>query len=166
MDDETNQFQEVNITSLWNKNLLESLLKLQDFERIIRDGSTSITEYLQISQDRVPEIQFQHLRMMISEMGILLSNIKRRINKAFFLKAKVQLKQMKKVIDLDPQDIFIPLLNQQNHTTNYYLSETFYNYLAVLTQMREEIVSELADILFGKPMEKMGGMDKSVSLLR
>lgn len=166
VDEETNQLQEVNIISLWNKNLLDSLLKLQDFERIIRDGAVSIIEYLQLNQDRIPEIQFQHLRMMISEMGILLSNIKKRTDKNFFLKAKVQLKQMKKTMDIFPQDIFIPVLNQQNHTTNYYLSETFYNYLAVLTQMREEIVTELADILFGKPMEKVGGMDKRIPLLR
>jgi hypothetical protein len=164
--DEQNQYQEVNITDLWNKNLYESLQKLQDFERIIRDGSTSISEYLQISPDRIPEIQFQHLRMMVSEMGILLANSKARIQKSFSLKAKVQLKQIKKTLDLSPQDIFIPTLNQQNHTTTYYLSETFYNFIAILTQMREEIVMELADILFGKPTEKMEGMDKSVSLLR
>jgi hypothetical protein len=164
--DENNKLQEVNITDLWNKNLYASLEKLQDFERIIRDGSVSISEYLQIPQDRVPEIQYQHLRMMISEMGILLANAKARISKIFFLKAKVYLKQMKKTIDLNPQEIFIPILNQQNHTTNFYLSETFYTFLHILSQMREEIVTELSDILFGKPTEKVGGMDKSIPLLR
>jgi len=166
MVEEINKLQEVNITDLWNKNLYESLQKLQDFERIIRDGGTSITEYLQVSQDRIPEIQFQHLRMMISEMGILLANAKARINKLFFLKAKVQLKQMKSIIDLTPQEIFIPILNQQNHTTTYYLSDTFYTFVSILTQMRGEIVTELSDILFGKPTEKVEGMDKRVPLLR
>jgi len=164
--DEINKLQEVNITDLWNKNLYESLQKLQDFERIIRDGSTSITEYLQISQDRVSEIQFQHLRMMISEMGILIVNAKARINKTFFLKAKVHLKQMKRTIDLTPQEIFIPIINQQSHTTTYYLSDTFYNFITILTQMREEVVTELSDILFGKQTEKVGGMDKRIPLLR
>ena len=163
---EDNQLQEVNITSLWNKNLFESLQKLQDFERIIRDGAVSISEYLQISQDRVSEIQFQHLRMMISEMGILLANAKARMNKPFFLKSKVQLTQMKKEIDLNPQEIFVPVLNQQSHTTSYYLSDNFYNYLAILTQMRECIVTELSDILYGKSTEKTEGMDKTVRLLR
>lgn len=166
MVEEISQYQEVNITDLWNKNLYESLQKLQDFERIIRDGGTSITEYLQIPQDRIPEIQFQHLRMMISEMGILLANSKARIKKTFFLKAKVQLKQMKKTTDLNPQEIFIPILNQQNHSTNYYLSDTFYNFVSILTQMREEIVTELSDILFGKPTDKVEGMDKRIPLLR
>ena len=163
---EENQLQEVNITSLWNKNLYESLQKLQDFERIIRDGAVSITEYLQLPPTRIPEIQFQHLRMMISEMGILLANAKARVNKPFFLKAKVQLTQIKKTIDINPQEIFIPILNQQSHTTDYYLSDTFFVYLTILTQMREGIVTELADILFGKAMEKTAGMDKTLRLLR
>ena len=166
MDETENLLQEVNITDLWNKNLYKSLEKLQDFERIIRDGGVSITEYLQLPSDRIPEIQFQHLRMMVSEIGILLANARARISKEFFLKAKVQLNQIKKVIDLYPQEIFIPVLNQQSHTTNYYLSDTFYSFVNTLTQIREGIVTELGDILFGKKTEKVGGMDKSKSLLR
>lgn len=160
-----NQLQEVNIISLWNKNIYESLQKLQDFERIIRDGAVSITEYLQIPPSRITEIQYQHLRMMISEMGILLANSRSRINKLFYLKSKVQLTKIKRTIDLNPQEIFVPILNQQNHTTEYYLSDNFYIILNHLTQMREGIVTELSEILFGKLNEKVGGMDKS-SLLR
>lgn len=161
---DNNELQEVNITSLWNKNLYDSLQKLQDFERIIRDGAVSITEYLQLPQERIPEIQFQHLRMMISEMGILLSNAKARIKKEFYLKSKVQLTQMKRTIDLTPQILFIPQINQQTHNTTFYLSDEFFDYLQHLAQMREGIVTELGDILFGKPMEKTGGMDKKVLL--
>jgi hypothetical protein len=32
--------------------------------------------------------------------------------------------------------------------------------------MREEVVTELSDILFGKQTEKVGGMDKRIPLLR
>jgi len=162
---EENQIQEVNITSLWNKNLFESLQRLQDFERICRDGAVSITEYLNIDHQRMSEIQFQYLKMIITELGILLANAKVRISKPFFLKAKLQLKQMKNQVDLNPQSIFIPSINQQNHTTTYYLSETFYTFLALSTQLREGIVAELGDILYGKGETKVEGMDKT-QLLR
>ncbi|MCK5293669.1 MAG: hypothetical protein KAJ49_03380 [Arcobacteraceae bacterium] len=162
--DEQNQLQEVNITSLWNKNLFESLQRLQDFERICRDGAVSITEYLQVSPQRIPELQFQYLKMMVSELGILLGNARARISKTFFLRAKIQLKQMKQTIDLNPQSIFIPSVNQQTHQTNYHLSEEFYTFLSLITQLREGIVTELGDILYGKAEEKVEGMDKSKPL--
>jgi hypothetical protein len=161
MAEENNQLEDVNITSLWNKNLFESLQRLQDFERIVRDGAVSITEYLNISPQRMPEIQFQYLKMIITELGILLANAKARISKSFLLKAKVQLKQMKKTIDLSPQSIFISSLNQQSHTTTHYLSEDFYSFLTTSSLIREELVKELADILYGKPTEKVEGMDKT-----
>lgn len=158
---EENQYQEVNITDVWHKNLFESIQRLQDFERICRDGAVSITEYLNIPPQRMPEIQFQYLKMMISEMGILLGNARARITKEFFLKTKVRLKQMKGTIDLDPQSIFIPSMNQQNHQTTYALSELFYDFLTCITQLREGIVTELGDILYGKSEEKVSAMDKS-----
>lgn len=158
---EEGNLQEVNITSLWNKNLFESLQRLQDFERICRDGAVSIVEYLNITPQRMPEIQFQYLKMMVTEIGILLGNARARITKGFFLKAKVQLKQIKNIVDLDPQRIFIPSVNQQNHTTTFYLSEEFYTFLTLLTQIREGIVTELGDILYGKGEVKVEGMDKT-----
>lgn len=159
--EEQNQFQEINITDLWHKNLYESIQRLQDFERICRDGAVSIMEYLNITPDRMTEIQFQYLRMMVSEMGILLGNARARIGKPFFLRAKIQLKQMKGTLDMNPEDIFIPSINQQTHQTTYYLSEEFYTFLSNITQLREEIVAELGDILYGKTTEKVEGMDKT-----
>ena len=158
---EENNYQEVNITDVWHKNLFESIQRLQDFERICRDGAVSITEYLNLTPQRMPEIQFQYLRMMVSEMGILLGNARARISKDFFLKAKVRLKQMKGTIDMNPQSIFIPSVNQQSHQTNYHLSEVFYEFLSHITQLREGIVTELGDILYGKSEEKVSAMDKS-----
>jgi len=159
--EEQNQFQEINITDLWHKNLYESIQRLQDFERICRDGAVSIMEYLNITPDRMTEIQFQYLRMMVSEMGILLGNARARVGKQFFLRAKIQLKQMKGTLDMNPEDIFIPSINQQTHQTTYYLSEEFYTFLSNITQLREEIVAELGDILYGKTTEKVEGMDKT-----
>lgn len=118
-------------------------------------------EYLNITPDRMTEIQFQYLRMMVSEMGILLGNARARIGKPFFLRAKIQLKQMKGTLDMNPEDIFIPSINQQTHQTTYYLSEEFYTFLSNITQLREEIVAELGDILYGKTTEKVEGMDKT-----
>lgn len=163
---EENELQEINITDLWNKNLFDSLQRLQDFERICRDGAVSIGEYLNISPQRLPEIQFQYLKMMVSELGILLGNAKARIGKTFFLKAKVQLRSMKKIVDMEPQLLLVSSTNQQTHATQNYLSNNFYSFLFNLTQIREGIIDELRDILFGSQTEKASGMDKKQGLIR
>lgn len=158
---EENNFQEINITSLWHKNLFESLQKLQDYERICRDGAVSYAEYLQLPPARIPEIQYQHLKMMASETGILIGNAKAKLSKEFYIKATIQIKIMKQTFDLNPTSIFIPSINQQSNFTTFHLSEQYYEFLNKLGQLREELVRELADILYGKAEEKISSMDKS-----
>lgn len=164
--EEEKELQEVNIIALWNKNIFESLERLQDFERICRDGAVSITEYLNIAPTRMPEIQFQYLKMMISELGILLGNTRARISREFFIKARIQLKRMKRVVDLDPQSIFVSSINQQSHSTQYHLSDEFYTFLSEITQIREGIVMQLRDILYGTATEKASGMEKTQEVVR
>lgn len=165
MEEEKN-LQEVNITALWNQNLYESIQRLQDFERICRDGGVSIGEYLNLPPTRLPEVQFQYLKMMVSELGILLGNARARLDKTFSLKARIQLRKIKNVIDLEPQKIFISSVNQQSHTTQNFLAEEFYTYLSDLTNIREGIIKELQDILFGTKMDKASGMEKTEEVVR
>ena len=163
--DEEKQLQEINITGLWHKNLYDSLERLQDFERIVRDGAVSITEYLNISPQRMPEIQFQYLKMIVTEIGILLANAKAKLQKGFFLKSKLKIRYLKEQLDFHQEEIFVPQINQQHHQTTFYLSEKFYVILDTVSQMKEEIIKELADILYGKGEVKEEGMDKT-QLLR
>lgn len=163
---EEKNLQEVNITALWNQNLYESIQRLQDFERICRDGGVSIGEYLNLSPSRLPEIQFQYLKMMVSELGILLGNARARLSKEFSLRSRIQLRKIKNVIDLNPEVIFFSSVNQQSHSSQSYLSEEFYTYLSDLTVIREGIIKELQDILFGTQQEKASGMEKTDEVIR
>jgi len=164
--EEDKKFQEVNIIGLWNQNIYDSIQKLQDFERICRDGAVSIMEYLNIAPQRKAEIQYQYLRMIVSETGILLGNARARIDKTFFLKSKIQLRKIKNVIDLEPEKLVHSTHNQQSHSSEHYLTEDFYSYLYNLTLIREGIINELQDILFGVKEGKMTGMEKTQEVLR
>lgn len=158
---EENNFQETNISGLWLKNLFESLEKLQDYERICREGALSLMEFLQIPQSKMAEVQFQNLKMMITETGILLVNAKPRLRKEFILQAQLKLKQMKELVDLNSDAIFISSINQQSNLVVHNLSGNYFKLLMELTKIRGEIVNELADILYGKGEEKVSSMDKN-----
>jgi len=161
MEETNNQYQEINITGLWLKNLFDSLEKLQDFERICREGALSLMEYLQIPESKRAEVQFQNLKMMITETGILLVNAKAKLDKTFYLQSQLKIRQMKELVDLNHDKIFIPFINQQSGTMVHNLSEGYFKILMELTQIRGEIVKELSDILYGKGEEKVSSMDKN-----
>ena len=160
------ELQDVNITSIWHKNLYDSLTKLQDLERICRDGCVSITEYLQLPASRIPEMQFQHLKMMVTEMNILINNVQIKLSKEFIIASNVKLTDMKSVIDTSPHSIFIPTINQQLNQTTFSLSHSYWLMLNDLTDIRTQIIRELADVLYGKGEEKSVAMNKSTTLVR
>jgi hypothetical protein len=156
--------QEINFSSLWMKNLNESFLRLQNFERNCRDGCVDILDYLEQNPQRLAELQFQYLRMSVTELGIILGNTKPKLSRAKFLHARVHLRQMKTAIDLHPEKIFIPTYNQLSNTTTYILSDTYWDFLDEISKIREWIIQELSDMIYGKGEAKSAVMDKSKSL--
>jgi predicted nucleic acid-binding Zn ribbon protein len=156
--------QESNISSLWLKNLFDSFARLQNYERNCRDGCTEIIEYIEQNPQRLSEIQFMYLRMAITELGIILGNTKPKLDKKFFLHARVHLKQMKNAVDTTPEKVFVPVFNQLNNTTNYFLSNEYWNMLDEISRIREKVIMELSDMLYGKGETKIESMDKSQSL--
>lgn len=158
------KFQEVNITDLWHRNLYASLSTLQDLEKNCRDGAQRLVDFLNIPVEKMPEIQFQNLKMMVTEMGILLANSRKKIDRKFYINSTIALKSIKEKIDLHPEAIHISFVDQSTKTVAFKLSPEYYIILNKMTLMRENIVSELADVLFGKASELPDGLDKSKPL--
>jgi len=158
------EYQEVNITSLWLKNLFDNFARLENYERNCRDGCVEIMDYIEQNPQRLPEIQFQYLRMAITTLGIILGNTKPKLDKKFFLHARVHLKQMKNAVDTNPEKIFVPMFNQLNNSTTYVLSDEYWSMLDEISRIREKIIMELSGILYGKGEAKLDSMDKTKSL--
>jgi hypothetical protein len=152
--------QEVNITSLWYKDIYEGLKKVQDYERISRDGSDSIIEYVQVPRERLAEIQFQFMRMMITELDMLLGNTKILLPVNFYILTSAHIKALLHDVEFNPMIFISTSINQQNHTTNYFVTETYWDTLNQISKIRKELVSNLTPILYGTPPEKGSGMDK------
>ncbi len=96
---------QINVTELWHKYLFGSLMKIQDYERMARDGSVSIEQSFQVHPNDVPKIQFDFLKQMTTEMDILLSNTSIKLDKAFKDYARKEVNSAKQIIDKYPSSI-------------------------------------------------------------
>lgn len=159
----TQEIQESNITSLWHRDIYESLKKIQDYERICRDGAVGITEYLQIEPRRLAEIQFQFLRTMATELNILMGNVKILLPEYFYIVTTSRVKAIIHNIERTPTMFLSVTINQQNHSTQYHITEDYINALRLISRIREELVVHLTPILYGKATEKGSGMDKTIT---
>lgn len=165
IDDSYNQedtFEEFNITNSWLKNIFESLKRFEELEKICRDGGDNIIEYLNLDPSRLPNIQFQHLRMMITEADILLNNVRPRIRKEFFQQSKIKIREIKEIVDVNSNAVLKFHSDQRNHTEWYNLTNLFYVIIDELSEIRAMIVLELSrqGILFAKTIEKSSSLDK------
>ncbi len=70
---EERQFEATNISDLWLKNIFENVKNLESMERLAREGCVSLLEFAQMDSRMLPEIQYKNLKMMISEIELLLS---------------------------------------------------------------------------------------------
>jgi hypothetical protein len=157
------EVQDGNITGLWHKDIYDSIRKIQDYERICRDGAVGIMEYLQVPHDRLAEMQFQFLRTMATELNILMGNVKVLLSEHFFIMTTSKIKTILHNIDRTPMMFISVTVNQQSHTTSAHITENYILTLREISRIREELVVHLTSILFGKPNEKASGMDKTIT---
>lgn len=158
------EYQDINFSTLWLKNLFDSFTRLQIYERNCRDGCTDIMEYLEQNPSRLSELQFQYLRQAVTEIGIILGNTKPKLDRKFFLHARVHIKQMKNAIDMNPEKVFVPMFNQLNNSTTYVLSEEYWDMLDEISRIREKIIMELSGMIYGVGETKIDSMDKAKSI--
>lgn len=155
---------EFNITQLWHKDIFESLQRISDYEKICRDGSHDITEWVNTSPDRLAEIKMQFLRMYVTELDLLISNAQEKINKDFYLRAKMKVKSIKENLDNKSQDILYLHRDDVTHTTEYELLPVYYDILYSLSNLRSALVRALNETLYGASTKKSTGMDKTERL--
>ena len=146
--------QKFNITSLWHKSIFDSLMQLQEYEKVCYNGSTEIVDYLELPPERLPETQFQYLKMAVVELGILLSNSKIKLTPDFFKKSKETLKEIKDQIHITPQCVLSVSHDVRTKEKTTHLNNHYFVILKEITNIREGLVEQLSDILFPAEVDK------------
>ena len=146
--DDTIRFEDTNINTSWLKNIYSSLERLQNAERICKDGAGDIMEYLQTDPAYLPVIQFTSLKMMVTEMRILLNNVRVKIDNKFFENSMAKLDLVQTYIDNKPEHLFKNITNQQRHSNQTMLTNLYYTVVNDLSVMRAEVVQMISGLLY------------------
>ena len=68
-----------NINEKWLVNIYENIKKLEDYERLVREGCSSLLDYVKIPLNNRSSVigltQFKNLRFMITEFKLLLADL-------------------------------------------------------------------------------------------
>lgn len=71
--------QSANINEKWLQNIYENIKKLEDYERLVREGCSSLLEYVQIPLEKRPIVlgltQFKNLKFFLTEFKLLLADL-------------------------------------------------------------------------------------------
>lgn len=162
--EENKEFETTNISTLWNKNIFENVKNLEEMERLAREGCQSILQFIQMDPNTIhlilPEIQYKNLKMMVSEIGLLLSDLSPVVDETFYKEIELELAKYK--IQILTKKFFIVDIKEQLKVTkkpkilNKYLTNEFYNLLEKVSDLKVKIIKKIAPILFVEKKEKDG----------
>lgn len=71
--------QSANINEKWLENIYENIKKLEEHERLAREGCINLFEYVQMTHQQreinMGDVQYKNLRFFITEFNLLLSDL-------------------------------------------------------------------------------------------
>lgn len=147
MDEGTNT--QKTITDRWLDNLYESLMRLEQYEKLAREGCESLMEYVQNPNLDLALIQNKNYGLFITELEITLNNCRHLIDKDKRLKITLEIKSILKK-ELEVKGFLSEKRDLVMHTTRNVLKPSFYIVLRKISALRRDLVSSLWFILSPK----------------
>lgn len=158
------RFETTNVSTLWDKNIFENIENLEKMERLAREGCQSIIEYIDYPINSIhlilPNIQYKNLKMMVSEIGLLLSDLSPIITEEFY--DEIMEENNKYKIVMLNRNLFIKesynKLHKNPKLVECRLRPAFYETLENVSKLKVKIIKKIAPILF---VEKKGEEESS-----
>ena len=149
---ENNNVGSANINAEWLKNIAENLKNLEILERLSYEGCSSLLDYVQMPYEQrnivIADTMYKNLCFMVTEIGLLLTDLTPVIDKEKIEKFEKDLYQIRLVIN--NRRLFI----QESHsaTQNAIISSKvkpfFIETRDYLSLLRKEIIYEIRHILY------------------
>lgn len=142
-----------NINDKWLLNVYENIKRLEEFERMIREGCSSILDFLQIPLHKravvIGSAQYKNLRFFITEFRLLMADLTPILDKDRVAVFEKTISHIEKALDSDR--LFVKSIYDLNHN----VIETkptpfFYETLNILHNLKIELFKDIKDILYIK----------------
>jgi len=154
---ENSESSQKNITDKWLDNIFECLMRLEHYERLLKEGCESIIEYVQNPNLCLADVQYKNYNLFIAEVEILMEDTRHLIDKEKFLNISLLLNYIKKYED-DVGGFIETKYDMVEHTQNNQMKFEFSNILPKISKLRGLFVSSLWKLLSPSAKENMGGL--------
>ena len=140
-----------NINEKWLNNIYDNIQRLENYERLVREGCASLLDYVQIPYSSRPILtgitQFKNLRFMITEFKLLLADLTPIIEDQKAKEFDTTLNLIDKA--LDSERLFLSSIFDVNRR----LIETkptkfFYETIDTLHKLKVDLFKEIKNILY------------------
>lgn len=133
----------------WLQNIFNSLMRLQSYERMAKEGCEDILEYVQIPPKDMPKLQYKNYSLFMTEFSILLNDIKNFADKEKHKKILIDfygLREFEKKEGgfLGQRD---QLLHQQTKVRSFFLKDSFYVGANKISELRSMLIDSIWKIL-------------------
>ena len=154
---EISESSQKNITDKWLDNIFECLMRLEQYERLLKEGCESILDYVQNPNLNLADIQYKNYNLFITEAEILLEDTKHLIAKDKFLSISLLLKWIKNY-EVDKDGLIKRVNDFVQHEYWNELKPEFSLVLPKISKLRGLFVSSLWKLLSPSAKENMGGL--------
>lgn len=146
------EFQTTNFNSKWLDNIYENIKKLEEHNRLAKEGCLSLLDYLEMPYEQrerdIGEIQYKNLRFIVNETDLLLTDLI-PTDETEIEKLRKKLEPILKVIN--SRSVFINDLTDANGFVKATeLTPFFYESLNYLDNLRRGIIKQIAPMLYIK----------------
>lgn len=143
--------QSSNINAKWLENIYENIQKLEQYERLMREGCTSLLDYFQIPENRrdiiIGDVQFKNLRFYVTEFNLLLSDLSPILDDQKSIEFRLLLEQIQRACNsrrLFIKDIFSSTRELRKSVP----TPVFFSTINILTKLKVDLFREIKDILY------------------
>lgn len=142
-------FESTNIHLKWLEHLYKQISRIQDMERMAKEGCIDLMEYLKIPLEMqrvlIPEAQYKNLRFMILEIDILIRNASNILGE----KTSTYEKRIKPILmSIDNRNLYLKEYKQRGMIVNIQLLPFFHATLKYLNPIISEFIKDISPILY------------------
>lgn len=140
-----------NINEKWLQNIYENIQKLEENERIIREGCSSVLDFVQIPLNNREIIigltQYKTLKFFLTEFNLLLADLTPILKDDEAKDFEKVLKEMNNIINLEK--LFLDnRYDIKNNLTSCKPTQFFYSTLDILHTLKVDLFKKIKHILY------------------
>lgn len=153
MTENNEEKSEKDISTQWLNEIYESLRRIRDMERLMREGCNDILEYVNLvgqhQEAALVEVQLKNMSLLLSELDMFIGIIKVILPseqyKSFKTKIKINSQSFNQGITQSSKEVILPyqiIFNQPKKQQQRILTKLFYIISTNLSQLISDLISD------------------------